>query len=102
VRILPIVQIIGFLLILLSFLITLPVNLLVFSGTPDQWAFVQSALICFVVGFVCFVITGRKRRGLKQREMFLLTVSSWVVIPVFSSFPLLLSDLNLSVTDAFF
>ncbi len=102
VRVLPIVQIIGFLLILLSFLITLPVNLLIFSETPDQWAFVKSALICFIVGFVCFVITGRKRRGLKQREMFLLTVSSWVVIPVFSSFPLLLSDLNLSVTDAFF
>lgn len=101
-KVLPIVQIIGFLLILLSFLITLPVNLLIFNETPDQWAFVKSALICFIVGFACFVITGRKRRGLKQREMFLLTVSAWVVIPVFSSFPLLFSDLDLSVTDAFF
>lgn len=101
-RALPIIQIIGFLLILLSFLITLPVNLLIFGETPDQWAFVKSALICFVVGFICFTITGKKRRGLKQREMFLLTVSAWVVIPVFSSFPLLLSDLDLSVTDAFF
>lgn len=95
-------QIIGFLLILLSFLITLPVNLLLFGDIPDRWAFIRSALICFTVGLACFMVTGRKRHGLKQREMFLLTVSAWIVIPIFSSFPLLLSDLNLSVTDAFF
>ena len=102
VRVLPIVQIVGFLLILISFLITLPVNLLVLGETPDQQAFVASALICFGVGFLCFMVTGRERRGLKQREMFLLTVSTWVIIPFFSSLPLLFSDLGLSVTDAFF
>lgn len=100
--IVPIIQILGFLLILLSFLMTLPVNLLIFSETQDAFAFVQSALICFFVGLVCFFATPRKRHGLKQREMFLLTVMAWVVIPLFSSLPLLLSDLNLSITDAFF
>ncbi len=101
-NILPVVQILGFLLILLSFLMTLPVNLLMFGNTPDWLAFVKSASICFIVGFICFLSSGRKRYALKQRQMFILTVSAWVIIPLFSSLPLLLSDLKLSVTDAFF
>lgn len=101
-NLLPVVQILGFLLILLSFLMTLPVNLLMFGNTPDWLAFVKSASICFVVGLLCFVSAGRQRHSLKQRQMFILTVSAWVVIPLFSSLPLLLSDLKLSVTDAFF
>lgn len=98
----PVIQILGFLLILLSFLMTLPVNLLMFGETPDWLAFVKSASICFVVGLMFFLSVGRRRYPLKQREMFFLTVSSWVVLPLFSSLPLLLSDLNLSITDAFF
>ncbi len=101
-NILPVVQILGFLLILLSFLMTLPVNLLMFGNTPDWLAFVKSASVCFIVGFVCFLSAGRKKHALKQRQMFILTVSAWIVIPLFSSLPLLLSDLKLSVTDAFF
>lgn len=101
-NLLPVVQILGFLLILLSFLMTLPVNLLMLGATPDWLAFVQSAGICFIVGLLCFLSAGRKPYGLKQRQMFILTTSAWVVIPLFSSLPLLLSDLHLSVTDAFF
>ncbi|WP_228743669.1 TrkH family potassium uptake protein [Marinobacter adhaerens] len=102
-NILPVIQILGFLLILLSFLMTLPVNLLMLGDTPDWLAFVKSASICFGVGVVCFFSAGGKRRhALKQRQMFILTVSAWIVIPLFSSLPLLLSDLRLSVTDAFF
>lgn len=81
---------------------TLPVNLLILGDTPDWKAFVTSAGICFLVGLVCFLSASRKRHALKQRQMFILTVSAWVVIPLFSSLPLLLSDLELSVTDAFF
>ena len=102
-NILPVTQILGFLLILLSFLMTLPVNLLMYGDTPDWLAFVKSASICFGVGLVCFFGAGGKRRhALKQRQMFILTVSAWIFIPLFSSLPLLLSDLKLSVTDAFF
>lgn len=103
INILPVIQILGFLLILLSFLMTLPVNLLMFGETPDWLAFVTSASICFGVGVVCFYSAGGERRhALKQRQMFILTVSAWIFIPLFSSLPLLLSDLNLSITDAFF
>lgn len=100
--ILPIVQILGFLLILLSFLMTLPVNLLVFGETPDWLAFVKSAVVCFVLGVAALMVVGRKKHALKQKQMFMLTVSAWVLIPLFSSLPLLMSDLRLTVTDAFF
>lgn len=98
----PVVQILGFLLILLSFLMTLPVNLLMFGDTSDWRAFVKSASICFIVGLLCLFSARRKRHALKQRQMFILTVSAWVFIPLFSSLPLLLSNLKLSITDAFF
>lgn len=101
-NILPVIQILGFLLILLSFLMTLPVNLLMLGDTPDWQAFVKSAAICFTVGLIFFLSAGRKRHALKQRQMFILTVSAWIVLPLFSSLPLLLSDLELSITDAFF
>ena len=103
INILPVVQILGFLLILVSALMTLPVTLLMFEGgVPDWLAFVKSAAICFGVGLAGFLAAGKQRHGLKQREMFILTVSAWVIIPGFASLPLLLSDLKLSVTDAFF
>ncbi|WP_336367819.1 TrkH family potassium uptake protein [Marinobacter sp. C2H3] len=98
----PIVQILGFLLILLSFLMTLPVNLLMLDQSPDWPAFVKSAAICFGTGLAALMVTRRRNHALKQRQMFLLTVSAWIVIPLFSSLPLLWSGLNLSVTDAFF
>lgn len=98
----PIIQILGYLLILLSFMMTLPVNLMIFDQAQDWAAFAKSSLVCLVVGLICFYSSPRKRYGLRQREMFLLTVSSWIVIPLFSSLPLLWSDLDLSVTDAFF
>lgn len=99
---LPVVQILGFLLILLSFLMTLPVNLLMFGHHPDWLAFVKSAVISFTVGLICFLTSGRGRHSLRQRQMFILTVSAWIIIPGFSSLPLLFSDMKLSVTDAFF
>ncbi|MFC5546354.1 TrkH family potassium uptake protein [Marinobacter koreensis] len=100
--ILPIVQILGFLLILLSFLMTLPVNLLMFGETSDWLAFVKSASVCFVIGVLALSVSGRRKHALKQRQMFMLTVSAWVIIPLFSSLPLLLSGMNLTITDAFF
>lgn len=99
----PIVQILGFLLILLSFLMTLPVNLLVFGDTPDWLAFVKSSVVCFSIGAAALALAGgRQKHALRQQQMFMLTVSAWVVIPLFSSLPLLLSDMKLSMTDAFF
>ncbi|MCK7548000.1 TrkH family potassium uptake protein [Marinobacter koreensis] len=81
---------------------TLPVNLLMFGETSDWLAFVKSASVCFVIGVLALSVSGRRKHALKQRQMFMLTVSAWVIIPLFSSLPLLLSGMNLTITDAFF
>ncbi len=48
------------------------------------------------------LVTYRKPRDLKPRFMFVLTVSSWFIIALFSSLPFYLSDLDITAADAFF
>lgn len=98
----PVVHILSVLLVILSIFMTLPVNLLWFGDHSDWQAFVSSSAITLAVALVGLFITRRDTGNLKQKEMFVLTVSSWIILPGFASLPLLLSDLHLSVTDAFF
>src|SRR3546814_14998715 len=44
----------------------------------------------------------RGRRGLPARQAFILTTSSWVLIPAVGALPLSFGGLDLSYTDAFF
>ncbi|MCO7517218.1 TrkH family potassium uptake protein [Pseudomonas guariconensis] len=103
---LPTLRIIGF--IIGIFLITLAVSmvvpmatLVIFERTGDMPSFLWSSLITFVAG-LAMVIQGRPEHvRLRPRDMYLLTVSSWVVVCVFAALPLLLTQ-HISYTDAFF
>src|SRR3546814_4740783 len=44
----------------------------------------------------------RRRRGLTARQAFILTTSSWILIPAVGALPLSFGGLDLSYTDAFF
>ena len=103
---LPTLRIIGF--IIGIFLITLAVSmvvpmatLVVFERTGDMPSFLWSSLITFLAG-LGLVIPGRPEHvHLRPRDMYLLTVSSWLVVCVFAALPFLLT-LLISYTDAFF
>lgn len=103
---LPTLRIIGF--IIGIFLITLAVSmavpmatLVVFDRTADMHSFLWSSLITFVAG-LAMVIQGRPEHvHLRPRDMYLLTVSSWVVVCIFAALPFLLTQ-HISYTDAFF
>ena len=41
-------------------------------------------------------------RSLSTQQAFLLTALSWIGVAIFGSIPFIFSDLNLSLTDAFF
>lgn len=99
---LPVIHILGVLLILLSIFMTLPVILLAFGEHQDWPAFVQSASVTLVAGLICLFVTRRKTVHLKQKQMFLLTVSAWIVLPIFSTLPLLLCQQGISFADAVF
>ncbi|MBD3642153.1 MAG: TrkH family potassium uptake protein [Marinobacter sp.] len=88
--------------VLLSIFMTLPVIFLAGSEAPNAMAFAESAAIVCGLGVLGIVTTYNQPRDLKPRFMFVLTVSSWFIIALFSSLPFYLSDLHLSAADAFF
>ncbi|MEQ7919624.1 TrkH family potassium uptake protein [Xanthomonas sp. WHRI 1810A] len=103
---LPTLRIIGF--IIGIFLITLAVamvvpmaTLLIFERTSDMPSFLWASTITFVAG-LALVIPGRPEHvHLRPRDMYLLTVSSWVVVCIFAALPFLLTQ-HISYTDSFF
>ncbi|MDF9616711.1 TrkH family potassium uptake protein [Pseudomonas entomophila] len=103
---LPTLRIIGF--IIGIFLITLAVSmvvpmttLVIFERTGDMPSFLWSSLITFIAG-LGLVMPGRPEHvHLRPRDMYLLTVSSWLVVCVFAALPFLLTQ-HISYTDAFF
>ncbi|MFB4394302.1 MULTISPECIES: TrkH family potassium uptake protein [unclassified Pseudomonas] len=103
---LPTLRILGF--IIGIFLITLAVSmavpmatLVIFERTADLPSFLWSSLITFLAG-LAMVIPGRPEHvHLRPRDMYLLTVSSWVIVCIFAALPFLLTQ-HISYTDAFF
>jgi trk system potassium uptake protein TrkH len=88
--------------ILLSIFMILPPLILMGSDAPNSAAFMESAGIVCVLGLFGILATFRQSRDLKPRFMFVLTVSSWFFIAMFSSLPFYLSDNNISAANAFF
>jgi trk system potassium uptake protein TrkH len=103
---LPTLRMIGF--IIGIFLITLAISmvvpmltLVVFHRTTDMHAFLWASVITFVCG-LALVMPGRPDDAhLRPRDMYMLTVSSWVVVAIFAALPFLLTQ-HISYTDAFF
>ncbi|HKS15583.1 MAG TPA: TrkH family potassium uptake protein [Pseudomonas sp.] len=103
---LPTLRILGF--IIGIFLITLAVSmvvpmatLMIFERTGDLPSFLWSSLITFLAG-LAMIIPGRPEHvHLRPRDMYLLTVCSWVVVCVFAALPFLLTQ-HISYTNAFF
>ena len=103
---LPTLRIIGF--IIGIFLITLAIamvvpmaTLLIFDRAGDMPSFLWSSMITFVAGLALVGQGHPEHVHLRPRDMYLLTVSSWVVVCVFSALPFLLTQ-HISYTDSFF
>ena len=76
-------------------------TLVIFERTGDMPSFLWSSLITFIAG-LALVVQGRPEHvHLRPRDMYLLTVSSWLVVCVFAALPFLLTQ-HISYTDAFF
>ncbi|NBB08114.1 TrkH family potassium uptake protein [Pseudomonas sp. SLFW] len=103
---LPTLRIIGFIigifLITLAIAMVVPmVTLVIFDRTRDMPSFLWSSMITFIAG-LALVGQGRPEHvHLRPRDMYLLTVSSWVVVCIFAALPFLLTQ-HISYTDSFF
>jgi len=92
---------IGVLLVILGAFMLIPF-FVQFIYDEKNNAFLLSATVTAFIGTL-FVLTNLEvNRKLNLQQVFLLTTLSWLSIAVFGCLPLLLSNLNLSLVDAFF
>ncbi len=98
----PVTFIVSIMLVLLSIFMTVPVLALGAEGSQNPTAFSYPAAAIMAVALLGLFLTHDKSHRLQPRFMFVLTVSSWLLIALLCAVPLYLSNLNLSWTDAVF
>ena len=92
---------IGVLLVILGAFMLIPF-FVQFIYDEKNNAFLLSASVTAFIGTL-FVLTNLEvNRKLNLQQVFLLTTLSWLSIAIFGCLPFLLSNLNLSLVDAFF
>ena len=102
-KIAPIIYLIGLLLCILSLFMIIPALVDWFYGNDDWPAFVGASLITLFVGSICYLSNkGIVTEHLELRQAFLLTNSAWISIALFGSIPFMLSEIDMSFTDAIF
>ena len=92
---------IGVLLIILGVFMLIPF-LVGLIYNEKNITFLSSAFVTIFIGILLLLTNLEESRKLNLQQAFLLTTLSWLSIAIFGSLPFLLSNLNLSIVDAFF
>ena len=99
----PIIYLIGMLLCILSLFMMIPAFVDWLYGNNDWPAFVGASLFTLFVGAILYLSNrDSTTEHLELRQAFLLTNSAWISIALFGSLPFLLSEIDMSFTDAIF
>ena len=91
----------GVLLIVLGFSMLVPITVQLIYDEFNS-TFIISSIITITFGILFFLANIDHNRSLSTQQAFLLTALSWIGVAIFGSIPFIFSDLNLSITDAFF
>ena len=91
----------GVLLIVLGFSMLVPITVQLIYNEFNS-TFIISSIITITFGILFFLDNIDHNRTLSTQQAFLLTALSWIGVAIFGSIPFIFSDLNLSITDAFF
>ena len=91
----------GVLLIVLGFSMLVPIIVQLIYNEFNS-TFIISSIITITFGILFFLANIDHNRSLSTQQAFLLTALSWIGVAIFGSIPFIFSDLNLSLTDAFF
>ena len=98
----PIFLILGILLTTLAVMMIAPAIADIITGNPDWQVFAVAAGVTLFIG-VSLALTSRAGgASLSVRQAFILTTMSWIALTAFAALPFAFSQLNLSITDAFF
>ena len=99
----PVIYLIGMLLCILSLFMMIPAFVDWLYGNNDWPAFVGASLLTLFVGAILYLSNrDSTTEHLELRQAFLLTNSAWISIALFGSLPFLLSEIDMSFTDAIF
>lgn len=98
----PIFLINGLFLLILGVGMLFPAMVDVAVDNPDWQVFAVCSGFVMFVGGILFLTNRGESEDLSIQQAFILTVSTWVIIPLFGALPFVYSDLALSYTDAFF
>ncbi|MGO2509770.1 MAG: TrkH family potassium uptake protein [Vibrio hibernica] len=98
-----IIRIVGLLLALFSLTMLTPALVAFLYRDGAGVPFIITFLVLLLCGGGCWLPNRDQKKELKSRDGFLIVVLFWVVIGSAGALPFLLaSDLNISITDAFF
>ena len=98
----PVIKILSALLVMVSIFMLMPILFLIEGQHSDWKAFLISSAITLASAVVGLLVGRGPVDHLRQKQMFLLTVSAWFVIGLFGSLPLVLCSYHFSITDAAF
>jgi len=98
----PILFVLGILLTTLAIAMGLPAAVDAAVANPDWQVFTISSGSTLFLGVTLILMNRAEAGNLNVRQAFILTTSSWMLMPAFAALPLVFADLQLSYTDAFF
>lgn len=99
----PVAYVVGWLILMVGGLMTLPMAVDIGAGHPDAIAFAVSAVMTIVAGAALVLACASHRStALSLRQGFLMTVVSWTLLPAVAVIPLMLGSAQLDFTDAYF
>jgi len=94
--------VIGLFLMIIGIGMFIPALVDVAVNNPDWQVFAVCAAFVTFIGGLLFLSNKRDYSDLSIRQGFLITISTWIAIPLLGALPFVFSDLNLSYTDAVF
>jgi trk system potassium uptake protein TrkH len=93
--------IIGTLLIILGLFMLVPYWIQIFYK-EDSHSFLSSSFITILIGVLFVLANLQDEYQLNLKQTFLFSTFAWISIAAFGSLPFILSDINFSLSDAFF
>jgi trk system potassium uptake protein TrkH len=98
----PVLYVIGIFLSIQAASMIFPMLADLYMGSPDWKVFFLSMVITAFFGGALILSNAGHSSHVTIRQAFLLIFLSWIAITVFGALPFLLSELEMSFTDAFF
>ncbi len=93
--------IIGTLLIILGFFMLVPYWIQILYK-EDSHSFLSSSFITILIGVLFVLANLQEEYQLNLKQTFFFSTFAWIAIAAFGALPFVLSDVNFSLSDAFF